>query len=142
MIYNLSSHGLSAGQILALIPILAITLISLFAGVLHFFNKKIQFYTLSKLNFCLQIIQLSTGGIKYYFYYGAYLTAGLYRDGAFNLELGFNLVDFAVQLGEMDDRFFALNLFPFIPLIILRWAERNPSPEPFEKTFTEKEPLH
>src|SRR5688572_15423570 len=63
-----------AGQYFALFPLLIINVISLFAGVFYFiYGERTRFFLLSKLNFCLQIIQFSVNGFKYSYYYGPYL---------------------------------------------------------------------
>ena len=133
--------NLSAGVIFALVPLLAMCLMSLLAGVLFFVKgNESRFFTLSKLNFCLQIPQLSMTGFAFAFYYGPYLAVG-FGDGS-NLLGKFEMLtsNVAFQIGGAEPFYILLNLVPLFLLIILRWIERNPmvtAPE-LENAFVEE----
>ena len=140
--YDIVSRGVNAGFILAMIPIVSLLLVSFFAGIFYFFSGECgKFYLLSKLNFCAQMIQFGLAGIKFLYLYGFYIILG--ADEAANIQAvaGFKLSEYAVRLGNVDHHFFNLNLFPLIPLIMLRWAERNPEKDPAETFLTEDEPV-
>lgn len=142
LMFNLLPPDVHAGVILVLIPIAAICLISFFAGIVYFFKgETTRFFLLSKLNFCFQIIQFSLVGLTYYFNYGFYLTAGMDGNYTFIGGVGLSAAMFGVKLGPTDYSFFQLNLFPLIPLIILRWAERNPKQDPTDLLFADEEPI-
>jgi hypothetical protein len=138
LLYNIASPG----AIFIGLPIIALILISLFAGIFYFFNgESMRFFLLSKINFCAQLVQFSLAGIKFAFLYGFYLIVGADSNGEFQLYLGVKLAEFAIRLGNNDYQFFILNLFPLLPLIMLRWAERNPAIDPAETFLTEDEPV-
>jgi hypothetical protein len=137
----LSGQQISAGVVLAVIPMVALSLVSLFAGLLYFFKgKEIRFYTLSKLNFCAQLLQLAIPpGFTYRFYYGPYLALGLDTDHMFTIKFETLTANFGFSFGGQDEGLLLMfNCIPLLILIILRWIERNKieSPE-FEDSFIE-----
>jgi hypothetical protein len=141
LISILMGQEVSAGLIFAIIPMGALSLVSLLAGVLYFSKgNEIRFFTLSKLNFCAQIIQLSLPGFVFRFYYGPYLAAGFDGDPSFRLMFETLSANFGFTIGSSDEEMMVLfNLIPLIPLIILRWIERNKIVSPsFETSFLEE----
>src|SRR5688572_23862053 len=81
LLYSVVGPDSHAGQYFALSPLLILTLISLFAGVFYFaFGERTRFFLLSKLNFCLHIIQISVAGFAFAFYYGPHLSIGMNGD--------------------------------------------------------------
>jgi hypothetical protein len=137
----LSGQEVSAGVVLAVIPMVALSLVSLFAGILYFFKKnEIRFYTLSKLNFCAQLFQLAIPpGFTYRFYYGPYLALGVDTDRMFTIKFETLTANFGFSFGSQDEGLLVmLNCIPLLILIILRWVERNKEVSPeFENSFIE-----
>jgi hypothetical protein len=142
-IYRILSNDINAGLILVLIPILGLSLASLFAGIFFFIKgNELRFYTLSKLNFCSHLLQLAVPGFKFIFYYGPFLAIGF--DGDYNFVMQFETLtmNFALQIGNAEEYYVTLNLIAILPLIILRWIERNPPGKDaeLEKAFMEDLP--
>jgi hypothetical protein len=129
----------SAGVVLVLIPLVGITLTGFIAGIMYFIKGyTLRFFTLSKLNFCFQILQLSVQGFAFIYYYGPYLAVGFGGDYFFNIKFELLTANFSLRLGNTAEQFVFINLIPLIPILALRWIERNPvvSPE-FENSFAE-----
>lgn len=142
LIYSIASPGVNAGFVLAVIPIVALILCSLFAGIFYFFKgETTRFFLLSKINFIAQMIQFTVAGIKFTFYYGAYFTIGLNQDHILAFTMGYELVEFAMSFGTFDFYYLYINLVPLIPLAILRWCERNPAKDPLDDFLAEEEPV-
>jgi len=130
-------NEITPGVIFALIPILSVCLVSLMAGIFFFFKKQeLRFFTLSKLNFCIQILQLSLPGFAFIFYYGPYLGIGVDGDPSFRLKFEMLTANFSFRIGETEEHYVLFNLVPLIPLMALRWIERNPVTAPaLENSF-------
>jgi hypothetical protein len=134
------SQEVSAGMIFALIPMSALCLVSLMAGILYFFKgNELRFFTLSKLNFCAQILQFTLPGFIFRFYYGPYLAFGFDGDPSFRLKFETLSANFGFSIGATSGETLVLiNCIPLIPLIILRWIERNKTVSPeFETSFAD-----
>ena len=135
----LGRQEVSAGVVLAVIPMVALSLVSLFAGVLYFFKKnEIRFYTLSKLNFCAQLLRLAIPpGFTYCYYYGPYLALGIDTDRMFTIKFEMLTANFNFSFGGQDEGLLImLNCVPLLILIILRWIERNKTePTEFDDSF-------
>jgi hypothetical protein len=134
------SQEVSGGVIFAISPIIALILVSLMAGILYFVKgNEVRFFTLSKINFCSQLIQLAIPpGFSFGFYYGPYLTIGI--DGhAVAIKYEMLTANFGFSIGNPIEKLMVLfNLIPLFILIILRWIERNKTASPeFENTFAE-----
>ncbi|MBO9201187.1 MULTISPECIES: hypothetical protein [Niastella] len=137
----LMGQEVSPGVILAIIPMVALSLVSLIAGIMHFIKgNEVRFYTLSKLNFCAQLLQLAIPpGFTYRFYYGPYLAVGVDTDRMFTIKFETLTANFGFSFGTQDEGLLVmLNCIPLFMLIVLRWIERNKiaSPE-FEGAFIE-----
>jgi hypothetical protein len=131
----------SAGVVLVMIPLVGITLTGFVAGILYFIKGyTLRFFTLSKLNFCFQLLQLSVKGFAFAFYYGPYLAVGFDGDAFFRINFEMLTANFSLRLGATEQQFVSINLIPLIPILALRWIERNPvaSPE-FESSFIEEQ---
>jgi len=138
-----ANNGISFAVVFAVLPILGITLVSLFAGIFYFIKgekNELRFFTLSKLNFCVHFLQLAVPGFAFIYYYGPYLAFGFDGDFSFLLRFQTLTINFAFSIGSTDGEHEVLfNIIPIIPLLALRWIERNPveSPDP-EKAFVEE----
>jgi hypothetical protein len=131
----------SAGVVFVMIPLVGITLTGFIAGIVYFVKGyTLRFFTLSKLNFCFQLLQLSVHGFAFKYYYGPYLAAGFGGDYFFNIKFELLTANFALRFGGTNEQFVFINFIPLIPILALRWIERNPvlSPE-FENSFVEDE---
>src|SRR5689334_5409068 len=81
LLMYLNIPELNAGIVLALIPLIGITLTGFVASIVYFMKGyTLRFFTLSKLNFCFQILLLSVKGFAFAFYYGPYLAIGFDGD--------------------------------------------------------------
>ena len=141
LITLLQGQEVSGGLIFAIIPMGALSLVSLMAGILYFFKRnEIRFFTLSKLNFCAQIIQLTVPGFAYWFYFGPYLAVGFDGDPSLRIKFETLSANFGFHIGGANEETLVVfNLIPLIPLMVLRWIERNKivSPE-YETSFIEE----
>jgi hypothetical protein len=129
MYFNITE--LSIGVLLVLVPLVGITLTGFTAGVLYFIKGyTLRFFTLSKLNFCFQLLQLSVSGFAFLFYYGPYLAVGFDSESFFRIKFEMLTANFSLRLGETEEQFGLINLIPLIPVLALRWIERNPVASP------------
>jgi hypothetical protein len=137
----LNIHELSAGVILVLIPLIGITLTGFIASIVYFVKGyTLRFFTLSKLNFCFQMLQLSVSGFAFAFYYGPYLAIGFDGDAFFRIKFEMLTANFALRLGETEEQYALINLIPLIPILALRWVERNPvEVTEYENSFLEEQ---
>ena len=87
------------------------------------------------------MLQFARGGIKFVYYYGFYISMGVDGDSNFLFNVGLKLVEFSVGFGKLDYHFFIINIFPLLPLVMLRHAERNPVKDIAETFLTEDEPV-
>lgn len=120
--------NINAGVVLALIPIVAWSLVSLCAGIVYFIKgNELRFYTLSKLNFCFQLIRLSVPGFAFTFFYGPYLAAGFdFNDHTFVVKFETLTANFDFRIGQTEEYHVLCNLVALFLLLSLRWIERNP----------------
>jgi hypothetical protein len=141
LLMYLNIKMLSAGVILVLIPLVGITLTGFVASIIYFIKGyTLRFFTLSKLNFCFQILQLSVKGFAFAFYYGPYLAIGFDSDVFFRIKFEMLTANFGLRLGETEEQFVFINLIPLIPILALRWIERNPvEVTEFEHSFLEEQ---
>jgi len=141
LLMYLNIKMLSAGVILVLIPLIGITLTGFVASIIYFIKGyTLRFFTLSKLNFCFQILQLSVKGFAFAFYYGPYLAIGFDSDVFFRIKFEMLTANFGLRLGETEEQFVFINLIPLIPILALRWIERNPvEVTEFEHSFLEEQ---
>jgi hypothetical protein len=141
LLMYLNIKMLSAGVILVLIPLVGITLTGFVASIIYFIKGyTLRFFTLSKLNFCFQILQLSVKGFAFAFYYGPYLAIGFDSDVFFRIKFEMLTANFGLRLGETEEQFVFINLIPLIPILALRWIERNPvEVTEFEQSFLEEQ---
>jgi len=133
---------LTPGVIFALIPLLAMCLVSLVAGVLFFVKgNELRFFTLSKLNFCLQLLSISIPpGFVFTFYYGPYLAFGFGDDFHFLAKFELLTSNVAFLIGGTEPHYVLLDLVPLFLLLMLRRIEKAPtvtSPE-LENAFVEE----
>ena len=130
-----------AGVVLVLIPLIGITLTGFIASIIYFIKGyTLRFFTLSKLNFCFQMLQISISGFAFAFYYGPYLAIGFDSDMFFRIKFEMLTANFALRLGETEEQFVFINLVPLIPILALRWIERNPvEVSEFENSFLEEQ---
>jgi hypothetical protein len=140
LVMFLNIQQLSAGVLLALIPLIGITLTGFIASIIYFVKGyTLRFFTLSKLNFCFQLLQLSVSGFAFAFHYGPYLAVGLEGDSLFSMKFEMLTANFSLQFGETEEQFGLINLIPLIPILALRWVERNPvEVTQFENSFLEE----
>jgi len=137
---SIVKNNMYPGVIIVLIPIATICIVSLLAGVLFFRGNESRFFTLSKVSFWVQILQLSLGGFGFIFYYGPYLAVGFDNDSKFLMKFESLSCNFSIELGDTSEQYVLLNLVPVFLLITLRWLQRNPivsSPE-LENAFVEE----
>lgn len=140
LISIIMSQEVSGGMIFALIPISALCLVSLMAGILYFVKgNELRFFTLSKLNLCAQTIQFTLPGFIFRFYYGPYLALGFDGDPSFRLKFETLTANFGFSIGSTGEETLVLiNCIPIFLLIVLRWIERNKTASPeFETAFAE-----
>jgi hypothetical protein len=137
----LNIQELSAGVVLVLIPLIGITLTGFIAAVIYFVKGyTLGFFTLSKLNFCFQMLQLSVSGFAFAFYYGPYLAIGFGADSLFHIKFEMLTANFSLQFGETEEQYGLINLIPLIPILALRWVERNPvEVTEYENSFLEEQ---
>lgn len=140
LLMYLNIPELNAGIVLALIPLIGITLTGFVASIVYFMKGyTLRFFTLSKLNFCFQILLLSVKGFAFAFYYGPYLAIGFDGDAFFRIKFEMLTAKFALQFGGSEEQFVFINLVPLIPILALRWVERNPvEVSEFEDSFLEE----
>lgn len=141
LLMYLNIQVLTAGVILVLIPLVGITLTGFVASIIYFVKGyTLRFFTLSKLNFCFQMLQISVAGFAFAFYYGPYLAIGFDSDIFFRIKFEALTANFSLRLGETEEQFVFINLIPLIPILALRWIERNPvEVTEFEDSFLEEQ---
>jgi hypothetical protein len=141
LLMYLNVQELSAGVMFVLIPLVGITLTGFMAAIIYFIKGyTLRFFTLSKLNFCFQILLLSVQGFSYAFYYGPYLAIGFDAESFFRMRFEMLTATFNLRLGQTNEQFLFINLFPLIPILALRWIERNPvEATEFENSFLEEQ---
>ncbi|OQP42396.1 hypothetical protein A4D02_12540 [Niastella koreensis] len=131
---------ISGGVIFAVIPMIALSLVSIMAGIFYFIKgKELKFYTLSKLNLCAQLLQLTIPpGFTFIYYYGPYFALGI---NGHTLAIRFETLtaNFNFSIGGQEEGLVVLfNCVPLLILIILRWIERNKTaPTGFDNSFVD-----
>lgn len=140
LLMYLHIQELSAGVVFVLIPLIGITLTGFIASVVYFVKGyTLRFFTLSKLNFCFQMLQLSVSGFAFAFYYGPYLAIG-FGDTLFHIKFEMLTANFGLQFSELEEQYGLINLIPLIPILALRWVERNPvEVTEYENSFLEEQ---
>lgn len=141
LLMYLNISELSAGVVIVLIPLIGITLTGFIAGILYLIKGyTLRFFTLSKLNFCFQLLQLSVWGFGFGFYYGPYLALGFDSESFFRIKFEMLTANFNLRIGETTEQVVLINLIPLIPILALRWLERNPiDATEFENSFLEEQ---
>lgn len=131
----------TTGVVFVLIPLIGITLTGFIASFIYFTKGyTLRFFTLSKLNFCFQMLQISVTGFAFAFYYGPYLAIGFDSELFFRIKFEMLTANFALRIGETEEQFVFINLIPLIPILALRWVERNPvEVSEFENSFLEEQ---
>lgn len=141
LLMYLNIPELNAGIVFVLIPLIGITLTGFIASIVYFIKGyTLRFFTLSKLNFCFQMLQISVKGFAFAFYYGPYLAIGFDSELFFRVKFEMLTANFGLRFGETQEQFVFINLIPLIPILALRWIERNPvEVSEFENSFLEEQ---
>lgn len=141
LLMYLNVPELNAGIVFVLIPLIGITLTGFVASIIYFIKGyTLRFFTLSKLNFCFQMLQISVKGFAFAFYYGPYLAIGFDSEMFFRIKFEMLIANFGLRFGETQEQFVFINLIPLIPILALRWIERNPvEVSDFENSFLEEQ---
>ena len=141
LVMYLNIQVLSAGVVLVLIPLVGITFTGFVASIIYFVKGyTLRFFTLSKLNFCFQMLQISVTGFAFAFHYGPYLAVGFDSDFFFRIKFETLTANFSLRIGATEEQFVFINLIPLIPILALRWIERNPvEVTEFDNSFLEEQ---
>jgi len=140
LLYQFVGPGMHLGNYVALLPMLCISFISLLAGACYFiYGERYRFYLLSTINFCLQIVQLSVPGFKFAFYCLLYLGVAIDHNYSLQVDFDFFSAFMSFSLNNPEFQFFKLNLVPLVPLLLLRWLEKNPAGREAENAFLKEE---
>jgi hypothetical protein len=136
-----SQPEISGGVIFAVIPMAGLSLVSLIAGIFYFVKgKEVKFFTLSKLNLCAQILQLTVPpGFTYMYYYGPYIALGVDTDRMFTIKFETLTANFNFMIGGQEENVLVLiNIIPILILLIVRWIERYKiEPSEFDDSFVD-----